>query len=275
MKRFSVLSLVLAGVSLGGAALVASPSATLLLKSGARVSGQLVDLNASGFVMSTGAGERRVPRGDVAVIDFQGEARDLPATEVERAAGGRGFAVLRGGSVVEGHLTDVGGRDPLRLSFDTSSGARDLSSSEVARIYLSAVPAGSGAPSEPEPPAGSGLQVRANQRWTRTGLTVRQGDRIAFLASGEVRLSDDANDVAGPAGSKAGRKAPRAPLPDALAGALIGRIGNGVPFGIGDQTAALAMPASGELFLGVNDDFPDDNRGTFAVEIRRTARSRR
>lgn len=274
MKRGSVLSLGLAGTLLAGAALVASPSATLLLKSGERVTGQLVDLNASGFIVGTGGGERRIQSGDVAVIAFEGDARNLPAAEVERAAGGQGFAVLRGGQVVEGRLTDVGGRDPLRLSFDTPSGARDFSSSEVARIYLAAVPGASGRPSEPEPPAGGGLQVRGNQRWTRTGLTVRQGERIAFQASGEIRLSDDSEDVAGPAGSKAGRRAPGAPLPDALAGALIGRIGNSVPFAIGDQTVALTMPASGELFLGVNDDFPDDNRGSFAVEIRRTARRR-
>jgi hypothetical protein len=56
---------------------------------------------------------------------------------------------------------------------------------------------------------------------------------------------------------------PGAPIPGALAGALIGRVGNGQPFAIGDQTIALPMPAAGQLFLGINDDHCADNRGQF------------
>jgi hypothetical protein len=52
------------------------------------------------------------------------------------------------------------------------------------------------------------------------------------------------------------------------AGALIGRVGNSAPFGIGDQ-AAVPMPFDGVLFLAVNDDERSDNRGEFIVSIRR------
>ena len=52
-----------------------------------------------------------------------------------------------------------------------------------------------------------------------------------------------------------------------LAGALIGRIGNGAPFAIGNQTSIVA-PASGVLFLGVNDDGFADNQGNFQVIVR-------
>jgi len=55
-------------------------------------------------------------------------------------------------------------------------------------------------------------------------------------------------------------------LPKALAGALIGRIDNGPPFGIGNQTSLIA-PASGILYLGVNDDNVGDNSGQFQVLI--------
>jgi len=55
-------------------------------------------------------------------------------------------------------------------------------------------------------------------------------------------------------------------LPAALAGALIGRIDNGQPFGIGDQTS-VRMPASGILYLGVNDDNVSDNSGQFQVVV--------
>ena len=57
-----------------------------------------------------------------------------------------------------------------------------------------------------------------------------------------------------------------APLPRALAGALIGRIDNGLPFGIGDLTSITA-PASGLLYLGTNDDNVSDNTGQFQVVI--------
>ena len=53
----------------------------------------------------------------------------------------------------------------------------------------------------------------------------------------------------------------------ALAGALIGRIGNGAPFGIGNQTS-VPMPASGELYLGINDDQVADNTGGFVVDVK-------
>lgn len=54
----------------------------------------------------------------------------------------------------------------------------------------------------------------------------------------------------------------------AVAGALIGRIGNGAPFAIGDQTAFLPLPADGQLFLAVNDDERGDNQGAFVVTLR-------
>ena len=72
--------------------------------------------------------------------------------------------------------------------------------------------------------------------------------------------------------SKTGRKAANAPVPNVLAGALIGRIGtNGQPFAIGSGVS-VPMPAAGQLFLGINDDGLDDNQGEFRVDITRTNR---
>jgi len=81
-----------------------------------------------------------------------------------------------------------------------------------------------------------------------------------------VQLSDDANDTAITSGAPSGRRAPDAPMPQELAGALIARIGNSAPFGVGDQRQIVA-PASGQLFLGVNDDHVADNRGRFRVRV--------
>src|SRR5262249_54201626 len=106
------------------------------------------------------------------------------------------------------------------------------------------------------------------QRWTATGITVKKDQSLSFNASGEVQLSGDPNDVATPFGSKTGRKAANSPLPNVLAGALIGRIANGQPFAIGSGVT-IRMPDDGQLFLGVNDDGLDDNRGEFRVDIGR------
>jgi hypothetical protein len=101
-------------------------------------------------------------------------------------------------------------------------------------------------------------------------LTVRKGETLTFNTTGEVQLSTDASDIAAPAGSKSQRMAARAPLPQSYAGALIGRIGNGAPFGIGNMTT-VQMPAAGQLFLGINDDDVNDNQGEFRVDIQRSA----
>jgi hypothetical protein len=86
---------------------------------------------------------------------------------------------------------------------------------------------------------------------------------VTFDTSGEVRLSDNAEDRARPAGTN--RIARFAPLPTANAGALIGRVGgNGQAFGIGDQVS-VPMPAAGMLYLAVNDDERGDNAGEFVV----------
>jgi hypothetical protein len=110
------------------------------------------------------------------------------------------------------------------------------------------------------------LIVPGNQHWTPTNIRVNQGDPLSFQVTGEIRFTPNANDRAGAAGSLAHKYVPGAPLPQALAGALIGRIDNGQPFGIGDQ-ASVRMPASGILYLGVNDDNVSDNSGQFQVVI--------
>jgi hypothetical protein len=124
---------------------------------------------------------------------------------------------------------------------------------------------GGGARARVVPTTGTRIIVDARERWVDAGVTVERGDVMAFDASGQVRLSDNGNDVAAPAGAHSGRRAPQAPLPTNLAGALIGRIGN-TQFAIGNQSSITA-PASGRLFLGVNDDHLADNEGQFDVFV--------
>jgi Ca2+-binding EF-hand superfamily protein len=110
------------------------------------------------------------------------------------------------------------------------------------------------------------FRVNAQQRWLDTGIMVRAGDVITFQSSGQIQLSDNTSDMAGPAGALSRRTAPDAPISGVYAGALIGRIGTYAPIAIGDQTRITA-PVSGRLYLGVNDDHLPDNRGEFVVNV--------
>ena len=111
------------------------------------------------------------------------------------------------------------------------------------------------------------IVVPSTQQWTPTGIRVNQGDRIQFETNGQIQLKpNDPKDVAESWGSLIHRYAPNAPMPKALAGALIGRIDSGQPFGIGNLKEIIA-PASGLLYLGINDDVLTDNSGQFTVKI--------
>jgi len=278
MNRVGILACALMLGLVTADSAVAQARATLLLKSGSRVSGDLVDMGAAGLTVSVNGQQQQISTNDVAVIDFGGDASNLPGSEVSRASGAA-FLVLRSGEVVDGRLYDVGGASPLRISVDTSSGRRDYTSNDISRIYFGGGVPGQSAPaggtSQPGASGGQTITVAGNQQWTQTGIWVNRGDMVTFNASGQVQLSADTSDTATPSGSN--RYASRAPLPSVLAGALIGRIGNGRPFGIGTQTTPVPMPASGVLFLGVNDDVVNDNTGQFSVTVRggRTAPARR
>jgi hypothetical protein len=112
---------------------------------------------------------------------------------------------------------------------------------------------------------GGTFTVPANRQWTPTGIRVNQGEALRFTSTGEIRFTGN-DDRAGVAGSLAHRLVPGAPLPAAFAGALIGRIDNGLPFAIGDLQSITA-PGSGLLYLGTNDDNVSDNTGQFQVVI--------
>lgn len=108
--------------------------------------------------------------------------------------------------------------------------------------------------------------VPATQRWTDTGIEVHAGDTLTFDAYGTVQLSADANDIADPLGSHQGRRAADAPLHNVPAGALVARIGNATVL-VGDHRTIARYPFSGRLYLGVNDDYLNDNSGQYTVSV--------
>ena len=251
----------------------AQENATLTLRSGEKISAQLIDLGGVGFTVRVNGQERQIPTNDVAVIDFTGGS--MTNDDWAKVNSGQHVTWLRSGETINGNLYDIAGTSPLRLTLQTSSGERVVGSNEVARIVLARTDAavagttGTTAANR-EAATGTGLVVSARQAWTPTGLTVRRGEVLTFNTTGEIQLSADTNDIAGSAGAKSQRYATNSPLPRNFAGALIARVGNQV-FPIGNQ-ATVTMPANGQLFLGINDDGFEDNVGEFRVEIGRSGR---
>jgi hypothetical protein len=261
LKRARV-ALTVAALSLAGAAF-AQESATVTLKSGEKLSAQLMDLSAVGFTMKVDGAERQVPVNDVAAIDFTGS---LSEADYGKLGSGQ-VMILKSGETVTGQLTDIGGSAPLRMTFKRSTGAEtDYSSSDVSRIVLARPNNVSSSVATSGSSSGSGITVNSQQQWTSTGLSVRRGQFVVFNSTGEIHIGGDGNPTATPNGVSGGTLAPGAPLAQAPAGALIGRVGNSQPFLIGGLTR-VQMPAAGILFIGVNDGHVPDNSGSFQVRV--------
>jgi hypothetical protein len=189
--------------------------------------------------------------------------------------------LLRGGESMKGTFVDVRGGEagreggPLSLIFRTNGQERTVALDNVSRIYLGNFPAATTANNAPASTAAlpnGAVRVPGNATWVATPLTVRRGDTVTFNVTGQVQLSDNAEDMAHAAGAMSQRRAAGAPLPQNFAGALIAKVGNSAPFPIGDVKTPVTMPADGQLYLGINDDEVSDNRGEFIVQLSRNRR---
>lgn len=129
MRKLGVGATVLAVLLLTASAF-AAVGATIVLTNGQRVRADIFDMNAQGVVGRVNGSERSWNTGEIAVIDFAGDGNNFPSNELDRA--GSGLLVLRDGSLVSGRLVDIGGSNPLRITFS----GRDYSSCDVAHLLL-------------------------------------------------------------------------------------------------------------------------------------------
>jgi len=175
--------------------------------------------------------------------------------------------VLRSGRRLEGDLVSVRGST---IEFtETNGSTRRLHRNDVARIELN----DSRYDDDDDQQLGgrpSGLRekyttVQAETQWNDTGVDVRSGALVYFDATGRVRWGPDRQD--GPGGEGGNRYNANRPIPGRPGGALVGRIGNSDPFYIGNDKGPLRMRESGRLSLGVNDDYLEDNSGSWRVTI--------
>ena len=106
------------------------------------------------------------------------------------------------------------------------------------------------------------VTVPSQDAWTPTNVTLTAGQHFEIEAGGVVHPRAGTSN--GPKGSDWSGENSR--LPDAGHGALIGRLGSGAPFLVGEDLSATAATA-GELSLGVNDLQSNDNTGSFWARI--------
>ena len=184
--------------------------------------------------------------------------------------------VLRDGRRIDGQLISV--RDGVVEFEDARSfGGRTLrlTRDEVVGIEFDRNDRNTSRSSTP-PPSQSGrppglrervITVPATVRSVDTNIDVRPGQDIYFEATGEVRWGPNRRD--GPAGEQNSPTNPNRPMPNRPGAALIGSVGAGSQdyFYIGADRGPIRMRSSGRLFLSVNDDYVQDNSGSFRVVV--------
>jgi len=276
-----------------GAVEVYAQTATVVTQSGQRFRGQVVSMGDSGYggsdavVIRENGRERRIPIQDVALIDFTGSG-NAPRNETMRAnRSGDGLVVLRDGRTVAGRVMNLEAYNNQAV-VSGQFGDRTIPLNQVARVYVGSSTSASsqygygnspyydqngygnsgGYEDSGQPSFGRArtVTIPTSQAWSNSGIDVRRGDVIHFRASGNVTLSHNPGDYGTPSGANDGRLAGNSPLSGVTGGMLIGRVGNSQPFAIGAESE-VTMPASGRLYLGVNDDFAGDNSGNFVVEM--------
>ena len=272
MIRRVLLGSVLAA-SLGVVAMANHP-ATFVLRSGERVSGELSYKGGTSYTLNG----KDYPSNDIALIEFvpgapsAAELNQIPTVDNNPSEHERHVFVTRDGQVIFGKIYHISA-DGNTITFDRREGGRqDISADNLARVYVN--PAGArsvyasvlgNATPGAVATSGTTVSVPANRAWTDTGLTVNQGDKVVFQATGTITYGRSPGQTATPDGGQDHRA--QYPAPSLPVGALLGRVGNGAPFGIGTQTQPLPMPASGRLMLGINDNELSDNGGAYTVVV--------
>jgi LssY C-terminus len=118
------------------------------------------------------------------------------------------------------------------------------------------------------------ITIKGDQVWTDTNLNIAAGETIRLTGTGSLEYTGSKGEkqVANTAGLKRGFKDMLKTLPVNAAGrgALVARIGEAVPFAVGEKWEGRS-PVSGRLFLGVNQSGGEKAEGSFTVKLDRVA----
>jgi hypothetical protein len=137
-------------------------------------------------------------------------------------------------------------------------GADDASPSR-SDLDRDGAPAEPGADGGPVGPHMISVSIPAGEGWVDTGLGLAAGEHVRVTAEGAVQFDESVTAV-GPAGSSDESWQAWNIVLCVNHASLIGRVGDGEPFFIGEQ-ALFAATREGNLFLGLNDSNLTDNTG--------------
>lgn len=181
--------------------------------------------------------------------------------------------ILRDGRRVQGELVGIRNRvvefeekrgsfGPRVVRFDRD----DIRRIELDDSVSSSSSAGTGgSASRPSGMREREVIVTADVPWNDAGIDVRAGQAIYLTATGRVSWGPGRRD--GPAGERSSPRNATRPIPGRPAAALIGKLGDQDPFFIGDEQGPIRMRESGRLYLGINDDYLQDNSSNFRVTV--------
>jgi len=116
------------------------------------------------------------------------------------------------------------------------------------------------------------IDVRAQEAWRRTGIQVPPGATVLLQAVGSIEAvppGDNRPEFHRVPPEGRPLRQPNKPQPLMRSVALLARIGDGPVWEAGAQAEVTAGDpyGSGELQLGINDDYVADNSGTWTVRV--------
>jgi hypothetical protein len=124
----------------------------------------------------------------------------------------------------------------------------------------------------------STVSIPATQTWTDTGVAVTEGQTVSITMSGKIHYAPGSSDsplgksfTNGACGLNQYLNPPGAtysfPAYGVNCWGSIFKVGStGIPFPTG-KTIQFTSPVSGELFIGVNDNYLLDDHGSFTASI--------
>ena len=164
----------------------------------------------------------------------------------------------------------------LQINVRSLAGAKGSYTARIAQLTTTApssVPTGVTSPpvvSQPDRRAlRYDLTVPSEKAWTDTGIDLLAGDTLRITAEGTINYTT--TKTCGPDGGKPewGDLLKALPVNDVGRGALVGLVGESgtaKAFLVGSKFEGT-VGANGRLFLGMNDDKLENNKGSFKVRV--------
>src|SRR6185436_19638333 len=135
-RKMKIFAGVIAMALAVGTVMSAQVPATVTLRSGEVLTVTMMDLMGAGFQVRVNGAERMIAKDQVAMVDFGGNVNPQASWFTGMNHVNQHLVVFKNGDTLLTEWIDIGGSTPLILKVNNGSGERDLTTNEVARIYL-------------------------------------------------------------------------------------------------------------------------------------------